>query len=202
MSLLLTLLLATSPTTPEAAFWSWFTRNADRVATIRNATEPVADELADRLASINPDLTFELGTSRRPYELIISAGGIKAAFPAVQRLVAAAPPISGWKIVAFRPRSAAGLIIEIGGYRVDPAEVWFEAERDGKKYGVTLYLPGFRNDTNGKQAGYLLLDGSLGEYDVETKLGFIDFKPLPADPVLAGLRPLSELPALVDHLAP
>ncbi len=200
MAGLLALLLGMPAGTVESAFWAWFTANAKRVATIESGNEPIADELAAHLQGIDPDLTFEVGVKHAPRELIISAGGIKRAFPAVQRLVAAAPSIPGWRIIAFRPRSHVGLIVEFGGYRVDPAQVWFKAERDGAKCGVTLHLPGYRDDANVKNAGYLLLDGSLGEYDVETKVGFIEMRALPANPASAGLRPLSELPSVVDRL--
>jgi hypothetical protein len=37
-----------------------------------------------------------------------------------------------------------------------------------------LFIPGFREDDVAlQQIGYLLLDGALGEYDVETRLGLI-----------------------------
>jgi hypothetical protein len=48
--------------------------------------------------------------------------------------------------------------------------------------------------------GFLLLDGALGEYDVETKLGSIEFEPMPAEDRRDGLRPFRELPAVVDGL--
>jgi hypothetical protein len=55
-----------------------------------------------------------------------------------------------------------------------------------------------------KQIGYRMLDGTLGEYDVETRLGLI--KMLSPDTRTDGDRyPLAELPARFDrsvaHLA-
>jgi hypothetical protein len=57
--------------------------------------------VAAELHKIDPRLTFELGVSIEPHELIISAGGLRDAFPTVKRLVSAAPPIAGWRFIAF-----------------------------------------------------------------------------------------------------
>lgn len=38
-------------------------------------------------------------------------------------------------------------------------------------------------------AGFLLLDNALGEYAVETQVGFIEWRPLPDNPAAIGLRP-------------
>jgi hypothetical protein len=152
MAGLVAFLLAMPPAAPEKVFWAWFTANSNRVATIEHGHEPIAGELAAHLQAIDPDLTFEVGVKDKPRELIISAGGVKRAFPAVRRLVAAAPEIAGWTVIAFRPRSAGGLIVEFGTYRVDPAQVWFTAEPDRGKCGITLYLPGYRDDADVKNA--------------------------------------------------
>ena len=42
-----------------------------------------------------------------------------------------------------------------------------------------------------------MLDNALGEYDVETKLGGIEFLPIPED--TSNLLPFSELPQVVDN---
>jgi hypothetical protein len=71
---------------------------------------------------------------------------------------------------------------------------------NGKIAGIYLFIPGFReDDADLKQIGYLLLDETLGEYDVESRLGLI--KMLPPDARTNGDRyPLAELPRLFDQL--
>jgi hypothetical protein len=69
-------------------------------------TNRFADELAAQLHRIDPQLTFETRVATSEHELIVSADGIWSAFPTVERLVAGAPPIPGWKITAFRPRKS------------------------------------------------------------------------------------------------
>jgi hypothetical protein len=100
---LLLLLLACTRSSVEARFWKWFVAHKDAVATIRHANEPIANELAVELRKVHPRLVFEMGLGT-PKELIISASGERDGFPAVKRLVAAAPAIPGWVVIAFRPR--------------------------------------------------------------------------------------------------
>jgi hypothetical protein len=197
---ILALLAPAASVSPEASFWEWFLANTQRLQTIHTGHEPVAEELARQLQRINGDLTWEVSTANEsPRELVISAGGIRAAFPSVQKLVAAQPFLPGWKIVAFRPRRNAALSVSFGSYELKPSAVWFSSEPDGQKLGLTLFIPGFvEGDNTATQAAYLLLDGALGEYDVETKVGFIQLKRAPPDPAKQGLKPFAQLPAVVD----
>jgi hypothetical protein len=45
------------------------------------------------------------------------------------------------------------------------------------------------NENTLGQASFILLDAALGEYTVETKVGFIVRQPLPPDPESIGLMP-------------
>lgn len=71
---------------------------------------------------------------------------------------------------------------------------------NGKIAGLCLFLPGFQeSDGDLKQIGYLLLDETLGEYDVESRLGLI--KMLSPQTRTDGDRyPLAELPLRFDEL--
>jgi hypothetical protein len=64
--------------------------------------------------------------------------------------------------------------------------------------GVNLFIPGFQEgESDWRQIGYLLLD-TLGEHDVEFRLGLI--KMLPPDALTNGKwHPLCELPAMSDR---
>ncbi len=66
--------------------------------------------------------------------------------------------------------------------------------------GIYLFIPGFREDDVAfKQIGYLLLDATLGEYDVEVRLGLIKMLS-PEMRTVADRHPLAELPTLFDQL--
>jgi hypothetical protein len=193
-----------SQTGPEQQFWQWFAANADR---LRGLSSPdgrgssLIAEIDRELARVQPGLTWE--HDPREDILVISADGNRRLFSAVQRLVAVAPSIPGWKIVAFRQRLPLGdgLQLKYSSYRVRFNDPWFRLEPDGMKVGVTLFLPHppeADREAIGS-AAFLLLDMALGEYDVAMKLGFVEWEPLPERPAEQGLRPYKELPAAADH---
>jgi hypothetical protein len=181
-------------------FWNWFIEHEDMLLDCKVDQEARFDQLAAELQKVDPDLTFEIGPHERGREFVISAGGIKRAFPSVSSLVDAAPPLARWQVTAFRPRRMPASIVEFRGKRVSPQDVQFTLLDNGKTAGLYLFIPGFReDDADLKQIGYLLLDETLGEYDVESRLGLI--KMLPPDARTEGRRhPLAELPTLFDQL--
>jgi hypothetical protein len=186
----------------RAAFWKWFAQHAKQVDEIRTAKESIADELAAQLHRVDPALTFELGPPGAPRELIISADGILSAFGAVKSLVAVAPPIPGWTVIAFRQRKRPLFEIRLGdGTKLRPEDVWFTAQSRGRseKLDVYFFVKNFetRNPASTRQALYLLLDDVLGEYEVETRIGGIEIRPLAGQPPTA--RPILELATLVDR---
>jgi hypothetical protein len=185
----------------QQEFWKWFREHEGELFDFDDDPERTFDRLANKLREVDPDLTFEFGPKRNAKrEFVISAGGIKRAFPAVSALVAAAPSLERWQITAFRPRRPSLNVLEFRDKRVEPNDVQFTLLDDGQKAGIYLFIPGYKdNDTNLKQIGYLLLDDALGEYDVETKLALI--KMFSPEVSTAGERhPLSELPRLFDQL--
>jgi hypothetical protein len=186
-------------------FWEWFQANADRLAHFEADQEAIFEELSDELHKVHRKLTFEFGpeTGAGGREFIVSADGNRALFPFVQGLVAAAPELPGWKILAFRQRKETdGLSLRMGDLELDPKTVWFKAKREQGKVALTLYLDGLtpKNKDSLSRAALILLDTALGEYDVEMKVGPLEFKPLPADPAARGLHPFKELPQQVDTL--
>lgn len=90
----------------EAQFWNWFQKNEDTVFHFEKDRERVFDQLGTALQAVNPDLTFEFGpvTSDGEREFVISAGGIKSVFPAVEAVAQSAPPLPRWIIVKYRQR--------------------------------------------------------------------------------------------------
>jgi hypothetical protein len=189
-----------------SAFWKWFEKNQTAYWEMDHrfllARRRLFNELHARLQKIDPDLTFELSpVIEGKCELVISAGGIKRAFPAVASLVAAAPTLPGWKITAFRPRRLPVSCIEYEGLRLDPGNIYVQVIQDDSKLGLRIFVPGYTVTEHGKfgGAGYVLLDEALGEYDVETKVSGVDFQPLGAAPPPNSVT-LNELAALFDRL--
>jgi hypothetical protein len=185
-------------------FWNWFIEHEGELFDLdpnrEEERERISDKLATQLQKVDPDLAFELGPKEAKREFVISAAGLRRAFPAVIALRDAAPPLNRWQVTAFRPRRVSSIVLEFRGKQVDQSKVRFSLLDNGKTAGIYLFIPGFQEgDANWKQIGYLLLDETLGEYDVESRLGLI--KMFPPDTQTMGERyPLAELPKLFDEV--
>jgi hypothetical protein len=186
--------------TCQQEFWKWFREHEGELVRFEIDQERIFDRLSSQLKRVDPDLTFEFGPSREVREFVVSAGGIKRAFPAVSALVAVAPQLPHWRFTAFRPRRTPQNIVAFRGKRIHLEHVQFSLLDDGSTAGVYLFIPGYRDgDADFKQIGYLMLDEALGEYDVECKLGLIKMLS-PENPTDGDRHPLSELPKRFDEL--
>jgi hypothetical protein len=173
---------AAAPRTNEQRFWDWFVANDARLlaldATKVKEREAMFDEIAAELQKVGADLTFEIGprSSDGKRDFVISAGGIVSAFPRVKALTAAAPAMAHWNIVEFRPRRYPVSAVAIDDVKLDPKRVFYELSPQGEKLAIVVCIAGMvESSVVFKQAGYVLLDEALGEYDVETKVGGIAF---------------------------
>ena len=183
----------------EARFWTWFQQHDSALFAVKSGNEPVCEELSRQLHRIHPDLTFEFGpVESGKREFVISADGIKDAFPAVLALGAAAPPLSRWSIVRFRPPRPDVTQIKVAGVQLDAKSIEFLAEPDGDRTGLTISVPDYRPtpEKTYEQAAYLLLDGMLGEYTVETAVGFVEIVAPKARPS-GQWRPLTQIQEVV-----
>ncbi len=190
--------------TQQQDFWAWFQANRDFLTQYAANTAAVTGAVGNRLQNVDRGLTFEMG--RAPdgvYEFIVSADGIRDVFPEVRRLVKAAPEIENWRIIAFRPRrpDALELNLEYAGIEVSGGDLWYSLAAEGGQLALTLFVKSLTRSNHDvmADAGFIMLDQVLGEYDTATKLRFIDFAPLPPDPEAAGLKPLGDLAEEVDR---
>ncbi len=160
--------------------------------------------LNEALAKTSPGLVWGImsadsgdGTS----EFEVSAGGIKANIPAVEALVAAAPDIPGWEIVAFKQPSEDFAVSYSGGTVEGRAvRITSTPTRDGK-FDLDVYVP-VSADTPQKavgELGFILLDHMLGEYAVMQYLGRLNFIGTPAAPPES--TPILEFAELIKRRA-
>lgn len=195
----------------DAAFWNWFSENADAANRLNRALQKGGDPeelvrpLFNALQRYDGGLSLLVGsTDSGESELVISAEGIVASFPVVTRLVAAAPAISGWRITAFKPRMQGSTQISINGQTVGAETVTYVAEtdRERSRMNIALTLPWLGNipDDTQAQIAFLLLDNLLGEFDVATAISHIDVDMLAKGETPRGRR-LTELPRDVDALS-
>ena len=163
----------------EHEFWRWFQANETKLFDFDTDRERVFDELERELHKVNPGLTFEFGPKENGVrDFVISADGIKEVFPSVIALGDAAPSLQRWKVIKFRPRRASGPVV-LNGIKLSPDQIDFTIEPDAGKVGITLFIEGYTEAQHERYAAvaFLMLDSALGEYDVETKIGGIDFMP-------------------------
>ena len=164
----------------DKQFWDWFVKNRNDYY-IEGVNEVLFDRLNYKLNQIDSNLTFEFSPiyDNGTKELIISAGGLIESFPTVIRLVDKAPKIDNWKVIAFRQRLPLNYnSVECGNIKLTYDDIYFRYSKDSDKIGVELNIKDYSDVTEINQAIYLLLDGLLGEYDVETKLSWVERKKL------------------------
>lgn len=188
----------------EAVFWKWFVENQSRFEHFEREQDILLNELSDAIHAYRSGLVFEVGAKKKAgvREIIISADGIKELFPAVSKLVATAPKIEGWSVIAFRPRmdDYARLTVEYRGRSFDPKEIWFHPRTNDGRFEVIFYHPTYRDEDRPLiiSGSYILLDMALGEYDVVTGISQLDHQLLPENPAAKGLKPFSELRSVFD----
>lgn len=163
----------------EDEFWTWFQNNEDELFHFERDQERVFNKLITAMRKVHPDLVFEFGPiENNKREFVISAGGLKSAFPFVESLYSSAPNMARWNFTQFRPRRSP-TEIKIFDIRISPDDLEVTIQADGEKAGITVYLRGLdkKREDQFLQAAFLLLDQAIGEYDMETKVGFIEIKP-------------------------
>ncbi|HEY6951050.1 MAG TPA: hypothetical protein VI758_01515 [Bacteroidota bacterium] len=164
---------------PNATFWSWFQVHEKTLYAIRDAQDPMFSRLLGRLHKVDPDLCFEIGSPNNGQrELILSAGGLKRAFAAVESLANAAPQLPRWRIIKFRPRRLDLSSLRIDTVTISPKTVLVSYQCNPTNIDVTVFLGHDRlSQELREQFSFLFLDQALGEFDVETYLGAIHIEP-------------------------
>ena len=181
-------------------FWTWFVEHAQELRVEKDGVKAM-QRIGDELAKIDSDLIAEIGVNGETRELVISADGHKELFPRVQEVYAARPAhVEGWAIVAFRQRDPRldGMSIELNGKAITAKDLKFVATPVDGKLDIQVFIPGFTTNEEMGTLAYVILDHTIGEYDMETKIGVIDLAAIDNAPSTA--RPLDQLPAAVDAL--
>ena len=186
---------------PEVRFWEWFQQHESEISAISTGAEPIVFEIGEQIRRVDPGLAWVTGTAADgSREFIVSAEGVKATIPIVEAVVAAAPEMPGWRIVAFRPRQKSIVGLQFQDRSLSAESIFYISRPTKDKLDVDLFIEGLdaSNAPDLIQACFLLLDATIGEYDVMTRIGELDFIPLSESQ--GGHKPLSALPAEVDAL--
>ncbi|MCD4658216.1 MAG: hypothetical protein K8S87_11815 [Planctomycetes bacterium] len=185
-------------------FWRWFQKNATKLYNFEENKEKLFRELTTEVVKIHKTLSFVFSPMLDGVrEMTISADGVKAGFPYVRLLVENAPKIPSWKFTAFRQRTIADYSLTIGNVTLNPREIYFLYDIDFErgKVDVIFYADGVNEaDSSFTSILFLLLEYSLGEFDVGTKLGYVDFRNLPFDANLEEYAHFPTLPKIIDSI--
>jgi hypothetical protein len=187
----------------EEKFWNWFEKNQETYySEIENLEirEKIFNELSKKLKKINEDLVFEFSPihENNIREFTISAEGIKNLFPVVEKLVEKAPKLKNWKFNAFRQRIPGDEFeIQYGDIKIGYSDIYYRSGDDNGKLGIELNIRNFDGKGQTQNAIYILLDGLIGEYDVTTKIGWIEWVKLNENEK-ENLKPIIELRKEID----
>jgi hypothetical protein len=187
-----------------AAFWEWWAENrVELKSAIASGEETdLPTQISELIQEIAPDLEWQLTKgSQAAHSFALSAAGNPQLRVVTEIWLKAAPDAD--EVWEFHPaRQPVELApFEEESIKIDPAAAVFETEEDElyEQLVVGVYAPGFESLALEAQmrAALTLLDGTLGEDDVERWAGFIEpLEDTPMDP-----RPLGELRTVVKAFA-
>lgn len=185
-------------------FWDWFQSKKDALEafiTSQSDDYSLYEELTDKLRGYNQFVIAELTKDPEDNNVfIISCDGRSEGIPHVEKLFEAAPKIDKWKFQKFR---APGHVTELNyqGLQFKANDIKAKYSSDGEYYHVELYIKGYKDsDDRYKGLAFLYLDHLVGEYNVMTKMGQIDFKKLGLFTSTADKISLQELRAVIERL--
>ena len=187
-----------------AEFWEWWTdgrAQLEEAVTSGEQTDLPA-KVTELVQTIAPHLEWQLtrGTTAQ-HSLALSAAGEPQLRVVTEVWLAAAPEAdASWEFHAARQPVDLGPF-EIDDVLIDPASAVFTSEADElyEQLVVGVYAPGFENlELEPQMRGALaLLDGLLGEDEVERWAGFVE----PLEEAPADAAPLTELPSVIEKFA-
>lgn len=186
--------------TPESQFWKWFEKNQDMVFNFENDQDRIFHKLKTALSKVHPDLTFEFGPNANGIrDFVISGGGLRNVIPVVKSLYDSAPSLPRWNIIKFRPRRAP-MPLTMNGVTIEPSDIEIALEPDGIKPGFNVFVKGYEESKRDLYLHlvFLMLDQAIGEYDMTTKVGFIELYSIEQHTEYKRCR-FDELPRIFDE---
>jgi hypothetical protein len=168
----------------EQQFWDWFKENEAKYFFLNqiddnDEKEQLLDELLDCLHLYCDQLFFEVGGHPdEKQDLIITAEGDTDFFDQVESLVAQAPSLEHWNIIAFKPVMGHSYTAKYNEVELDPETMWFDPLQSAKsqKIGLRIYIDNYNpvNEKNFLNAAYLVLDNILGEKSNALDIGHVE----------------------------
>jgi hypothetical protein len=177
-----------------ADFWRLFTELAPRLAELTTAEDPIYDRLLAQLHRVDPGLFIEVSADSDERELVITADGNSELFALADAVVAAAPRLQGWNILALKPRLGFPESVTWEGVLINIADVVFDpiTPEDSNELVLQLFVPGINEQEVDSAHNALLraLDHALGEREFAASVQYTEVVPLhgPGDDYISLLK--------------
>lgn len=171
--------LAQHQQTRYAEFWQWFTAHHQRflaaVEQHRNIEAEFFNELSPRLDQVNPGYYFLVGMDDATAELIITVDGAVENIVFAEELVAAAPPLPGWRFVALKPAVGDGISLSMHGHAYNAGNLSFYASTIPgypDEIDLTFVYADWQDAAEDaiRTGIFLFLDNYLGELSLATQI--------------------------------
>jgi hypothetical protein len=193
-----------SSKTKEEEFWEWFSKVELNIFNAENINDIHVQELFKKIKNVHPKLTIEFSPEVDGKKtMAISADGISEFFPYVIKLVNEPKLVSKWIVLPFRQRlrKINNIEIKLGDIAINCNNIFFVSEKNGRHMDLEIYIKDIDNVDNVViNAVFLLLDSTIGEYAVVSKIGRVDVKPFSTLKDSGRAQELYELPTIVDKM--
>ena len=165
-------------------FWKYFSEVQRELLDLEDLntreSEEIFRQLQIRLMVIDKNLGFEISRKKGlKREFIITANGVFDSFPIVREIVENAPKFMLWEIKPFKQRINETFGIKIGNIDVSSSGIFFDITQNAENENLLdlrIYLENMDKipENYRREIIYQLLDGIIGEEDVETCIGIIE----------------------------
>ena len=183
-------------------FWNWFSEHEERLFDFESEKgDEIMSEIKAQLNKAEPDLTIEANVVKDgKRQLEISADGDTDKFDNVKAVVAEAPPLTKWQVVAFRQPIRESFVLNFGNIELDTSKLFFLPFEEDGNLDLVIFGEGFKDYDEEElvEFGFIMMDNILGEYDSATKVRYYDFADVSEAEDKEELNPLDELPDFIE----
>ena len=173
-------------------FWNWFLKHQSvylNLGEIKSELRSAAiDEMQFELSKYCDQIFFEIGGAEGDHRgtLIISAAGDLDFFPHVRALVAAAPTMRDWEVIAFKPAEAGPVVINYEDQLFNPEKIIFIPlmhDAYPESVGIKVCFEDFEdvNEEYYMGATLLMLEALIGEEAAVNDIEYLEVGRLPED---------------------
>ncbi len=185
-------------------FWKWFTEFRGALTVAATPSESMLESILERLQRVDRHLYFELCVNQTPNEFVVTTDGRTEFTSTAELVVARAPNISGWRVIATKPAMPSNFTIQNStGDSLSVDRMWFlplERKASPTLLGLRVGVEEMgANQISRVRVDVLrILDSLLGEVRAAEVIQHVEVVSLPVDPAKAGYIELAELPRYID----